>query len=117
MEDTPRKLNIEVTTKCNLNCAMCVRTVWQEDTGDMSLETFNALSSAFPKIESINLIGIGEPLIHPDIIEMIKIGKNLLPPEGKLSLTTNAMLIDQNIAQKLVELKVDDIIVSIDSAN
>jgi MoaA/NifB/PqqE/SkfB family radical SAM enzyme len=51
MEDSPHKLNIEVTTRCNLECSMCVRQVWKEESGDMSLDTFKALLPALPEIE------------------------------------------------------------------
>jgi molybdenum cofactor biosynthesis enzyme MoaA len=64
MDDNPKKLNIEVTTRCNLDCVMCMRKVWKEDSGDMTLETYKALLPAFSKIEAINLIGIGEPLLN-----------------------------------------------------
>ncbi len=74
MDDRPRKLNIEITTRCNLNCAMCMRNVWKEGSGDMSLDTYRALLPAFPELESANIIGIGEPLLHNDVIEMIRLG-------------------------------------------
>ena len=55
MDDKPRKLNIEVTTRCNLECAMCMRRVWKEESGDMSLETFKALLPSLPEIETVTL--------------------------------------------------------------
>ena len=88
MDDKPRKLNIEVTTRCNLDCAMCMRRVWKEDTGDMSLETYKALLPVFPEIEAANVIGIGEPLLNENIFEMIRVGKQHLPENGRFSITT-----------------------------
>jgi putative metalloenzyme radical SAM/SPASM domain maturase len=117
MNDRLKKLNIEVTTRCNLSCAMCVRKVWREDSGDMSLQTFRALTPAFPEIETINLIGIGEPLLNENIIEMIRLGKEQLPENGTFSLTTNGTLIDRNTASKLVSSGLDYIVVSVDGAS
>ncbi len=114
MNDIPRKLNIELTTQCNLDCAMCMRKVWKEDSGDMTLETYNALLPAFSDIEAINLIGIGEPLLNENILEMIRLGKLHLSSNGTFSLTTNAILIDRRMAKQLVSAGADDIIVSID---
>ena len=116
MEDKPRKLNIEVTTRCNLNCTMCLSRVWKEASGDMSMETFKALLPVFPQLETVNIIGIGEPLLNPNIIEMIRLGKASLPPKGTFSLTTNATLIDDQMARRLVDTGIDAIVVSVDGA-
>lgn len=116
MDDKPRKLNIEVTTRCNLNCAMCMRKLWKEDGSDMTMETYRALLPIFPEIEAVNIIGIGEPLLNENVIEMIRLGKEHLPPNGAFSLTTNATLIDDAMAKQLVSSGLDDIVVSIDGA-
>ena len=116
MDDKPRKLNIEVTTRCNLECTMCIRRVWNGESGDMTLETFQALVPVFPEIETINAIGIGEPLLNENIFEMIRLGKEGLPSHGTFSLTTNATLIDESIANRLVASGLDDLVVSIDGA-
>lgn len=116
MDDNPRKLNIEVTTNCNLDCVMCMRKVWKEDSGGMTLETYKALLPAFSKIEAINLIGIGEPLLNENIIEMIRLGKAHLSSNGIFSLTTNATPIDKRMAKQLVSAGLDDIVISIDGA-
>jgi len=116
MDGKPKKLNIEVTTQCNLECAMCMRRVWNEESGDMSLEVFQALVPVFPEIETINIIGIGEPLLNDNIFEMIRLGKENLPSNGTFSLTTNATLIDEQIASKLVASGIDDLVISLDGA-
>jgi len=116
MDDKPRKLNIEVTTRCNLNCDMCMRKLWKEDGSDMTMETYRALLPIFPEIEAVNIIGIGEPLLNENVIEMIRLGKEHLPPNGAFSLTTNATLLDDTMAKQLVSSGLDDIVVSIDGA-
>jgi putative metalloenzyme radical SAM/SPASM domain maturase len=116
MEDKPKKLNIEASSRCNLNCDMCMRKVLLEETGDMSLETYKALLPVFPELESVNIIGIGEPLLNENIIEMIKLGKRHLPSTGTFSITTNATLIDSKMARELVDSRLDDLVVSIDGA-
>jgi len=116
MEDKLRKLNVEVTTNCNLECAMCMRRVWNEESGDMSLETFKALVPAFAQIETINIIGIGEPLLNENIFEMISLGRKNLPAQGTISMTTNATLIDQSIAEKIVTSGLTDLVISLDGA-
>ncbi len=116
MDDSPKKLNIEVTTKCNLNCIMCMREVLREETGNMTLETYRALLPAFSQVETVNIIGIGEPLMNENIIEMIRLGKEHLNSNGNFSLTTNATLFNEEIAEQLISAGTDDIVISFDGA-
>jgi len=116
MDNNPRKLNIEVVTRCNLNCAMCARKVFKEEPGDMSLETYKSLVPVFSEVEAVNVIGLGEPLLNENILEMVRIGKTRLTPNGTFSLTTNATLIDKQTAKQLVSTGIDDIVVSVDGA-
>ena len=45
-----RKLYIEATTRCNLNCKMCFRNTWfDESIGDMSLEDFEKILETMPR--------------------------------------------------------------------
>ena len=116
MDDRLRKLNIEVTTRCNLNCIMCMRKVFEENTGDMDMETYSALVPVFPHIESVNIIGIGEPLLNAHIFDMIHLGRNALTGDGTFSLTTNGTLIDYTIAERLVSSGIDNVVISMDGA-
>jgi len=117
MDDRIRKLNIEVTTECNLNCAMCMRRVLAEDTGNMSMETYEALLPVFPSVESVNIIGIGEPLLNENVFKMIRLGKQNLPAHGTFTLTTNGTLINDGVARELVSSGADAVVISIDGAN
>ena len=73
----PRKLIIEVTSRCNLDCPMCLR--WQiPQQGDMDLETFSQLRPLFPDAESIVLTGYGESLLNPHILEMVREAREAL---------------------------------------
>ena len=116
MNDSLKKLNVEVTTRCNLNCIMCMRKVFRETTGDMSMETYRALLPVFPEIGSVNIIGIGEPLLNEKLIEMVQLGKKHLPAHGFFSLTTNGTLIDHQLATQLVSTRLDSIVISMDGA-
>jgi putative metalloenzyme radical SAM/SPASM domain maturase len=116
MSDLLRKLNVEVTTRCNLDCTMCMRRILKESTGDMSMETFLALLPVLPDIESLNVIGIGEPMLNGNIIDMVELGKNHLPHHGFFSLTTNGTLVDHQAARQLVSAGLDSCVISIDAA-
>lgn len=115
----PSRLFVEVTTKCNLKCGMCVK----QNNGDgiiegsMSADIFNALVPAFPHIEALILNGIGESLLHPDIEQFIERAKSLMPEGSWVGFQTNGMLLNGRRALSLVEAGLDRICLSIDSAS
>jgi MoaA/NifB/PqqE/SkfB family radical SAM enzyme len=105
---------IEPTSRCNLNCITCVRNAWEENTGDMEMETFNLIKEQlrdFTGLHAVTFGGFGEPLLNPDILQMVKDIKDF---SVELTINTNGTLLAP-IAEALVQLKVDNIIVSIDS--
>ena len=49
MADELRRLYLEPTSRCNLNCAMCFRKSWvDEEAGDMDEATFRAVLAHLP---------------------------------------------------------------------
>jgi len=111
-----RKVYIEPTSRCNLNCITCVRNVWNEETGDMDISTFNLILQQlkdFKHLQSVTFAGFGEPLYHSHILEMMRHIKDL---GVEVVMSTNGVLLAP-IAEELVESGLDKIIVSIDSVN
>ena len=110
-----RRAYIEVTARCNLNCAICVRQVWCDQPGEMSWETFTAIIEqlkAFPDLRQITFGGFGEPLMHPHIVEMVRQAEEL---GVETTITTNGLLLDQAMAEQLLEAHLDTIVVSLDT--
>jgi MoaA/NifB/PqqE/SkfB family radical SAM enzyme len=108
------KLYIEITTACNLECQMCVRRAWDEPIGDMPLATFDALMEQlrqFPAPPIVHLGGYGEPMSHPDFLEMVRLAKKT---GARVEVTTNGTLLDAETAATLIELDLDRLVVSID---
>ena len=61
-------VDLEITSECNLDCAMCIRQSWQGSAGRMSAELFAGVLDqlrAMPSVETINFSGYGEPMSHP----------------------------------------------------
>lgn len=109
-----RKIYIEVTTACNLNCQTCIRHSWTDPSSHMKADTFEKILAsipAFPALDRVVLTSFGEPLVHPRLMEMIEKLKAL-----KLSVTlgTNGLLLKEKAAKELVRLGVDQVVVSID---
>lgn len=87
-----RKIYIEITNICNLNCNFCPKTKRKNEF--MSLELFSkAIREAKPLCDEITLHIMGEPLIHPQINEIVKLAEQ---EDVKINLTTNATLIKNN---------------------
>ncbi len=113
----PSKLFVEVTTRCNLRCAMCVKYAPGQGLveGDMSEETFERLAPAFPHLEALVLNGIGEPLLHRGLERFIERAKVDMPADAWVGFQTNGQLIGPRRAVALVAAGVDRIAISADA--
>jgi len=112
-----RRVYIEVTSLCNLNCITCVRNVWSDETGHMDMEIFHTIVrqlEAFPDVQSVTLAGFGEPLCHPEILNMARAIKDL---GLELNISTNGTLLSADLAEELMDIGLDKIIVSLDSGH
>ena len=112
-----RRVYVEVTALCNLNCAICIRRVWRDRPGSMRWEVFEELIRqlrAFPELRRITFGGVGEPLVHPRIADMVALARTL---GVGITLTTNGLLLDRAMAEALSEAGLDTVVVSIDTAH
>jgi MoaA/NifB/PqqE/SkfB family radical SAM enzyme len=108
---------VEITNKCNLTCATCMRNVWNTKFGEMSTETFKrillGLEGLQPKPE-LFFGGYGEPLSHPNCLEMIEQAKTAGHP---VALISNGILLTGQVIRRLIDLKLDKLWVSLDGAS
>ena len=110
------KVYVEPTSLCNLNCRTCVRHSWQEPGGTMPMPTYRRLIEGLrevPTLRKVSFWGFGEPLLHPDIVEMVSLAKDL---GAQTEIITNGLLLDPPKALALVEAGLDTIVFSIDGA-
>lgn len=110
------KIYVEPTNRCNIVCRTCMRNVWDVEYGRMSSDTFDQILQGLRKISpppTMFFGGLGEPLSHPTIIEMIKEVKAL---GITVELITNGTLLDEELARELVDSGLDVLWVSIDGA-
>lgn len=73
LKSYPRRLVLELTNACNLNCIMCGRNAADFKPTMFDMEIFRSFEPMMDTIEEVTLMGWGEPTIHPDFIEMLKI--------------------------------------------
>jgi putative metalloenzyme radical SAM/SPASM domain maturase len=115
----PSKLFVEVTTRCNLRCSMCVKESAGQGVreGHMSRETFARLATALPRLDALILNGIGEPLLHPELEQFIEVGRKAMPAAGWVGFQTNGQLLGRSRAQSLARAGVDRICISADAVS
>lgn len=108
-----RKLYIEPTTKCNLNCKMCFRHTWfDEPICDLSLEDFRQVLATMPRsVETIFFGGMGEPLFHKDILTMIRLAAET---GAEVELLTNGTLLTETMIHGLLDAGLTRLWISID---
>lgn len=106
-----KKVYLELTNRCNLNCTICYRRAWDYKTYDMSKENIEKSIQEIKKIPSIQEVvlgGIGEPTFYGDICEVIASLKDY-----SLTMTTNGTIMNEEILETMVD-NVDHIVISID---
>ena len=108
-----KKVYIEPTTKCNLNCKMCFRHTWfDEPFCDLSMEDFSrVLASMPPSVETIFFGGMGEPLFHRQILEMVRLAAQT---GADVELLTNGTLLSEEMIHGLLDAGLGRLWISID---
>jgi len=106
-------LQIEPTIRCNLNCIICDKEMkTRTDKRDINFEEFKIILDQFPLLRQLNFAGYGEPLLNVDIFKMVKHAKS---KDVFTYFATNAMLLNSNMAEKIIDSGLDCLIFSVDS--
>ena len=110
-------LRISLTDRCNLRCVYCMPREglqWQPRADQLSVEEIVRVveTAAQGGVKRVRLTG-GEPLVHPNIVEMVRRIASI-PNIEEVSLTTNAMLLER-FAQPLSDAGLGRVNVSLDS--
>ncbi len=109
----PVRLWIEASSRCNLKCRLCVnRDLPENAKGDMNFTLYRKIiDESKGYIFDINLFHRGEPLLNPEIVEMIGYAtRNNI----KTRLHTNATLLNSELSEKLIKAKLNLISFSFD---
>lgn len=99
-----KKIYIEITNSCNLNCKFCIKNKRRVEF--ISIKNFKILIDKLkPYTDYLYFHVMGEPLMHPNINELI----NLAYKDYNINITTNGYLIkkissNKNIRQLNISL-------------
>jgi len=110
----PIEITLESTSKCNLYCPMCPRQIYTFHNENMDLGLYRKIiQECKTDVEFVWPYGIGEPLLHPSIFEMIRLTREAGIRTG---LSTNATLLDDARAALLLDCGLDYVILAFDGA-
>src|SRR6266536_4720299 len=110
---SPRSIQIECTTRCNLKCEFCELSYWTEKPSDLKLANMQKMVAHLPHLKRLDLTGIGESLMNRDFFKIVE----FLKSRGVyVTLNDNFTLMTDKTARRIIELGVDQIFLSLDGA-
>lgn len=115
----PLHLDIEATNRCNLKCVFCDKLPYlsKDKIGDMDMGLYKKIIDEGTRygLMGVKLSYRGEPLLHKNIVEMVRYAKN----RGILDIyfNTNGMLLKEETSERLIDAGLDRISVSIDGTD
>lgn len=112
LKSYPRRLVLELTNACNLNCVMCGRNAANFKPTVFDMDVFKSLEPLMDTVEEVTLMGWGEPTIHPHFNEMLEI---INRHSARKYFCSNGMNL-QNIKNAIFDYNVDVFAVSLDGA-
>ena len=107
---------MEVTGACNLRCRMCLvryaPAVGKKE-GALDFEQFLELVDSLPRIKKLTLQGLGEPLLSPHLVDMVRYAARRGAAVG---FNTNGVLLNRSLARQLITAGLSWLHVSLDGA-
>jgi radical SAM protein with 4Fe4S-binding SPASM domain len=108
-----RSIQIECTTRCNLKCTMCEIAYWTEKGGDLRFDNLERMVEHLPGLRRVDLTGVGESLMNREFLS----GVTYLKARGVyVTLNDNFTLMTERTARRIVDLGLDQILLSLDGA-
>lgn len=93
-------VHMELTNHCNLTCSVCPNQMMSRAKTFMSFSTVKHIIDANPSIREVGLSVWGEPLLHPELLSIVKF---LSEKNIEVGLSTNAVLLNHKLSVDLLE--------------
>lgn len=115
--DFPTRINIEPTNQCNLRCNMCPRQDQTREVGEIDFALFEKIAGEVSRHApaEVRLHKDGEPLMASRIFELIECIKTVAP-STLLNMDTNALLLDEEKSEKILDSRLDVLLFSVNAA-
>lgn len=109
----PSSVHVEISSCCNLRCEYCVLDESALGTRIMSMSTFESVLASLSRASRIGLSGLAEPLMNKRAMDMLGEARRVAP-HSHISMCTNAMLLNEEVADQLIEHQLDELVFSLD---
>ncbi len=112
------RVEFSITDLCNRRCVFCPRydpAVYPNNDDEMSAELYEKIVSDLASLEwagGIAFSGFGEPLLHRDLLSLVRLTKRYLP-ESILDIVTNGDKLSVPFSRELYEAGLDVLKVSL----
>jgi MoaA/NifB/PqqE/SkfB family radical SAM enzyme len=115
----PKFLQIEPVGQCNLRCRMCPIQFRKDGPPHgppafMDFEVFTRLLDQFPGLQTLQLQGLGEPMMHPRFFDMVA---HAAARGIKVSTNSNLTLLNERRAEQCVRAGLGELHASLDGAS
>jgi MoaA/NifB/PqqE/SkfB family radical SAM enzyme len=113
--DNPTGIYLEVNSTCNLKCIFCWSRIHmtRPQTFMKKEDALKILDDASPYVSWMCPYFEGEPLLHPDIIEILDYANK----KGLMTeISTNGMLLTEQKSRDLIKIGLDSVVLSFDGA-
>jgi len=115
----PTAVEVELTNFCTASCIKCPHKNMKREKGYMNLELFKKIVYECGKynLKRLELVGFGEPLMHKQFLEFLKIARKNCP-KSYILISTNASLLKGSLMNEIIQNKLLDYIhISFDGAH
>ena len=116
--DILRSVEINPTELCNRRCTFCPRsdpTIYKSQPKHISIETIVNICNGLNEMGYTNrlgLVGFGEPLLHPYIVDCVRMIRTMMPGIKWLEINTNGDRLTRELIKKLANAGCSHITVS-----
>ena len=109
----PVHLDIEPNNTCNFRCPHCQVTYWNKERHLLDPAGFKQILDQFNGFLRVKLQGMGEPLLNGNLAELLREGE---AHGTEMSIISNGSIYTDEIADRLMELKMALLTFSLDGA-
>jgi len=109
-----RFAQIEPTTRCNFTCGFCAGRHMNQ--AELDPAVFEAFLSTIDGLEHIELQGEGEPLLHPQFFELVRMARRRFP-DVSISIISNGSLFSEKNIDGILGAGMTKLFVSMESAD
>jgi radical SAM protein with 4Fe4S-binding SPASM domain len=108
----PTRCYLEITNQCNLRCAMCGQSWFEGKRTYIPDEVLQKFRELYPYLEEVCVFGFGESLVDKRFFQILAD----IPSHIRKKYVSNGVLIDQATAEKMIELQLHELYISMDAA-